>query len=94
MLQDVDTNKAPWFAHNPRLGRGGGDARGDSEVPTVSLHVHERIDPRTIIETVRKLCSPGGIESGGTDQIAIWLLDTNYDGRCLFPRQVFFPQAG
>ena len=24
------------------------------EVPTVSLHVHERIDPKTIIETVRK----------------------------------------
>jgi adenine-specific DNA-methyltransferase len=24
------------------------------DVPTVSLHVHERIDPRTIIETVRK----------------------------------------
>lgn len=24
------------------------------EVPTVSLHVHERIDPRTIIEAVRK----------------------------------------
>lgn len=24
------------------------------EVPTVSLHVHERIDPRRIIETVRK----------------------------------------
>src|SRR5262249_56770237 len=24
------------------------------EVPTVSLHVHERIDPRTIIDAVRK----------------------------------------
>ncbi len=24
------------------------------EVPTVSLHVHERIDPRTIIEAVKK----------------------------------------
>ncbi len=36
----------------------------------------------------------GGIESGGADKIAIWLLDTDYDGRSLFPRQVFFPQAG
>jgi adenine-specific DNA-methyltransferase len=35
----------------------------------------------------------GGIESGGADKIAIWLLDTDYDGRSLFPRQVFFPQA-
>ncbi|MBN1936962.1 MAG: site-specific DNA-methyltransferase [Anaerolineae bacterium] len=36
----------------------------------------------------------GGIESGGANQIAVWLLDTDYDGRSLFPRQVFFPQAG
>jgi adenine-specific DNA-methyltransferase len=24
----------------------------------------------------------------------MWMLDTNYDGRSLFPRQVFFPMAG
>ncbi len=28
---------------------------------------------------------------GGKNQIAVWLLDTDYDGRSLFPRQVFFP---
>jgi len=36
----------------------------------------------------------GGIESGGAHQIAVWLLDTDYDGRSLYPHQVFFPQAG
>ena len=36
----------------------------------------------------------GTIESGGSEKIAIWLLDTDYDGRSLFPRQVFFPMAG
>jgi adenine-specific DNA-methyltransferase len=36
----------------------------------------------------------GGIESGGEDKIAVWLLDTDYDGRSLYPRQVFFPMAG
>ncbi len=36
----------------------------------------------------------GGIESGGSHQIAVWLLDTDYDGRSLYPRQVFFPMAG
>jgi len=36
----------------------------------------------------------GGIESGGPDKIAIWMLDTDYDGRSLFPRQVFFPMSG
>jgi adenine-specific DNA-methyltransferase len=36
----------------------------------------------------------GQIESGGAEQIAVWMLDTDYDGRSLFPRQVFFPMAG
>ena len=36
----------------------------------------------------------GGIESGGEDKIAVWMLDTDYDGRSLYPRQVFFPMAG
>jgi adenine-specific DNA-methyltransferase len=36
----------------------------------------------------------GEIESGGPDRIAMWMLDTDYDGRSLFPRQVFFPMAG
>jgi adenine-specific DNA-methyltransferase len=36
----------------------------------------------------------GTIESGGVEKIAMWLLDTDYDGRSLFPRQVFFPMAG
>jgi adenine-specific DNA-methyltransferase len=36
----------------------------------------------------------GQIESGGADKIAVWMLDTDYDGRCLYPRQVFFPMAG
>ena len=36
----------------------------------------------------------GNVESGGTDKIAMWMLDTDYDGRSLFPRQVFFPMSG
>ncbi len=32
----------------------------------------------------------GDIESGGSDKIAMWMLDTDYDGRSLFPKQVFF----
>jgi adenine-specific DNA-methyltransferase len=36
----------------------------------------------------------GNIESGGPERIAMWLLDTDYDGRSLYPRQVFFPMAG
>ena len=36
----------------------------------------------------------GKIESGGENEIAVWMLDTDYDGRSLYPRQVFFPMAG
>jgi adenine-specific DNA-methyltransferase len=36
----------------------------------------------------------GQVESGGAEKIAVWLLDTDYDGRSLYPRQVFFPMAG
>ena len=36
----------------------------------------------------------GQLESGGNDRIALWMLDTDYDGRSIFPRQVFFPMAG
>ncbi|MCP9448320.1 MAG: hypothetical protein NNA22_12225 [Nitrospira sp.] len=36
----------------------------------------------------------GSVESGGSDKIAMWMLDTDYDGRSLYPRQVFFPMAG
>ena len=35
----------------------------------------------------------GAIESGGVERIAMWMLDTDYDKRSLFPRQVFFPMA-
>ena len=36
----------------------------------------------------------GQLESGGEDKIAMWMLDTDYDGRSLLPRQVFFPMTG
>ncbi len=46
------------YAHDPhidpQLGWAGKAEHTAFEVPTVSLHVHERIDPRTIVEAVRK----------------------------------------
>lgn len=35
----------------------------------------------------------GTVESGGKADIAMWMLDDDYDGRSLFPNQVFFPMA-
>src|SRR6202158_410559 len=39
---------------DPALQWAGKAERTSFEIPTVSLHVHERIDPRSIIEAVRK----------------------------------------
>ena len=36
----------------------------------------------------------GELKSGGKKDIAMWELDTDYDDRSLYPRQVFFPMAG
>lgn len=39
---------------DPSLQWAGKAERTSFEIPTVSLHVHERIDPRSILEAVRK----------------------------------------
>ena len=55
---DPDAGRRKTYAYDPHLDPQlvwAGKAEHTSfEVPTVSLHVHERIDPRTIIEAVRK----------------------------------------
>ena len=77
------------YAYDPHL-----DPRLDVEVERsddgehagkvrVSVHGFDYYNTRT-----------GGIESGGSDRIAVWMLDPDYDGRSLFPRQVFFPMTG
>ena len=58
---DKETGKKT-YAYDPHIDpslQWAGKAEHTSfEVPTVSLHVHERIDPRTIIEAVRKQDRP------------------------------------
>jgi adenine-specific DNA-methyltransferase len=54
---DQDTGKKTYDYDkhlDPQLQWAGKAEHASFEVPTVSLHVHERIDPRAIIETVRK----------------------------------------
>ena len=59
-------------------------ATGDDEGKfRVSVHGFDYYNTKT-----------GNVESGGADKIALWMLDPDYDGRSLFPRQVFFPMAG
>lgn len=57
-----------------------GDGKGKY---TVEVNGFDYYNPKT--ET---------IDSGGKGDIAMWMLDPDYDGRSLFPSQVFFPMAG
>ncbi len=57
-----------------------GDHKGKREVEVRGFDYYNPID--------------GKIESGDTTKIAMWMLDTDYNGRSLYPRQVFFPMAG
>jgi len=60
---DPDAGRKKTYAYDPHLGPQlvwAGKAEHTSfEVPTVSLHVHERIDPKTIIEAVCRKNGPG-----------------------------------
>ena len=64
---DPDAGAKKTYAYDPHLDpqlQWAGKAEHTSfKVPTVSLHVHERIDPRTIIEAVRKR-NGGGMVQG------------------------------
>jgi len=50
---------------DPHLSWAGKAEHTSFEVPTISLHVHERIDPRTIIHAVRKNGAVVGRGGGG-----------------------------
>ncbi len=49
---------------------------------TVEVHGFDYYNPKS-----------GTVDSGGKGDIAMWMLDHDYDGRSLFPSQVFFPMA-
>ena len=52
----------------------------DDAMNVVTLHGFDYYDTRT-----------GDVKSGDSSQIAMWMLDEDYDGRSLYPSQVFFP---
>jgi adenine-specific DNA-methyltransferase len=56
-----------------------GDNKGKCKV---EVHGFDYYNPKT-----------GTVDSGGKGDIAMWMLDIDYDGRSLFPSQVFFPMA-
>ena len=65
---DPDAGAKKTYAYDPHLDPqlvwAGKVEHASFKLPTVSLHVHERIDPRTIIEAVRKRNGNGGMPQG------------------------------
>lgn len=78
-----NTNQSFWLIGQPdvRLHEiTDGDEKGKVKIEVMGF---DYFNPKT-----------GLIDSGGKNKIAMWMLDTDYDGRSLFPTQVFFPMAG
>ncbi|HMN21417.1 MAG TPA: site-specific DNA-methyltransferase [Ottowia sp.] len=78
------SNQSFWLMGQPDVElRPAQDSKGDDGLWQVEVHGFDYFD------TVH-----GTLVSGGKGKIAAWQLDTDYDGRSLFPHQVFFPMAG
>lgn len=72
-----------WFIGQPDVALrriGDGEHKGKYEVEVIGFDYFD--------------IKSGTIKSGTASNIAMWLLDTDYDGRSLFPRQVYFPMSG
>ena len=84
------SNQSFWLMGQPdvemrKVPAPGKGSSADSQIDWYQVEVHGF----DYFDTVR-----GELVSGGKGKIAMWLLDTDYDERSLFPRQVFFPMAG
>lgn len=79
LKKNKNTNQSFWLIGQP-------DVRihaVENEQVTVEVVGFDYYNPKT-----------GEVNSGGQKNIAMWMLDTDYDGRSIFPKQVFFPMAG
>jgi len=77
------SNESFWLIGQPDVKMKEIKSGEDKGKYTVEVHGFDYYNPKT-----------GTVDSGGKGDIAMWMLDHNYDGRSLFPSQVFFPMAG
>ena len=76
LKKKVNTNKPFWLIGEPDVEiHKNKDGRYQVEVKGFDYY-----DPHT-----------QELKAGSTDKIAVWMLDTDYDNRSLFPSQIFFP---
>lgn len=73
------TNESFWFIGQPDVQV---KKESDSKV-VISVHGFDYYDPKS-----------GDVRSGKASDIAMWMIDPDYDGRAVFPAQVFLPLSG
>ncbi len=83
LKKNRNTNQSFWLIGQPDVRVREIKEGEDQGKITIEVHGFDYYNPKT-----------GAIDSGGKNNIAMWLLDTDYNGRSLFPRQVFFPMSG
>lgn len=79
LKKNKNTNQSFWLIGSPDIRL----KKLENEKVQVEVFGFDYYNPKT-----------GEVDSGGKKNIAMWLLDPDYDGRSLFPKQVFFPMAG
>jgi Adenine specific DNA methylase Mod len=77
------SNESFWLIGQPDVQIKEVKSGDDNGKYAVEVHGFDYYNPKT-----------GTVDSGGKGDIAMWMLDHDYDGRSLFPSQVFFPMAG
>jgi len=74
------SNESFWLIGAPDIEMRDGESR---DMKIVEVKGFDYYDPRK-----------GEVNSGTSKNIAMWMLDPDYDGRSIFPTQIFFPMSG
>ena len=83
LKKNRSTNQSFWLIGQPDVRVHDIEEGEDAGMVKVEVLGFDYFNPKT-----------GKIDNGGKKDIAMWLLDTDYDARSIFPSQVFFPMAG
>ncbi len=83
LTEDLKKKKANEESSFWLIGQPDVDIKKQGDKYVVTVNGFDYYDTRT-----------GEIKSGDSANIAVWELDTDYNGRSLYPRQVFFPLDG
>jgi adenine-specific DNA-methyltransferase len=76
------SNESFWLIGQPDVHIKEINSGEDKGKHTIEVNGFDYYNPKT-----------GTVDSGGKNDIALWMLDNDYDGRSLFPSQIFFPMA-